>query len=143
MVVVWVLGITRRHVLQSPGLTLQAILGTHHHADHVGGVEFCSSKRGDRLRPRNRETPQQPIRFTEGQQVQVLGLTLQVLDGRAHRWAHCLLMRRLARNALLFWRRHTVSAGVVACLRARLRRCMHRCKKLSALLRPHLGVSSA
>ena len=78
-----------QHALQSLGLTLQAILVTHHHADHVGGVGVLQQQTGAAVYgPATEKITPQPIGLTEGQQVQVLGLTLQVLDVPGHTAGH-------------------------------------------------------
>lgn len=78
-----------QHALQSLGLTLQAILVTHHHADHVGGVGALQQQTGATVYgPATEKITPRPIGLTEGQQVQVLGLTLQVLDVPGHTAGH-------------------------------------------------------
>ncbi len=75
--------------LDALGLTLAAILVTHHHPDHVGGV--------DALRPRlqglvygpARETMPQPcVPLEDGDTVQVMGLQFEVIDVPGHTAGH-------------------------------------------------------
>ena len=75
--------------LQSMGLSLQAILVTHHHADHVGGVGVLRERTGARVYgPAGEDIPQPCTGLTQGDTVQVLGLTLEVLDVPGHTAGH-------------------------------------------------------
>jgi hydroxyacylglutathione hydrolase len=75
--------------LEQAGLGLQAILVTHHHGDHVGGVDAVRQATGARVFGPAGESipgPFQPLR--EGDTVQALGLTFQVLDVPGHTAGH-------------------------------------------------------
>lgn len=81
--------------LRSHGLNLQAIVLTHHHGDHVGGVAALHEATGggaqiygpaDETLPGPRGVPVQPVRG--GRQVQMLGLQWQVLDVPGHTAGH-------------------------------------------------------
>ena len=75
--------------LQSMGLSLQAILVTHHHADHVGGVGVLREHTGARVYgPAGEDIPLPLIGLSQGDQVKVLGLTLDVLDVPGHTAGH-------------------------------------------------------
>jgi hydroxyacylglutathione hydrolase len=90
--------------LDERGLRLAGILVTHHHGDHVGGV--------DRLRPRlqglvwgpARERIPQPYRpLAEGDAVDVLGLHFEVLDVPGHTAGHIAYVQQgVASRPLLF-----------------------------------------
>lgn len=78
--------------LQQRGLTLVAILQTHHHSDHIGGtVELLRwwpaaavvAARADRER-----IPFQTIGVADGDRVPVLGRELEVLEVPGHTCAH-------------------------------------------------------
>ena len=87
--------------LQTRGLTLKAVLQTHHHADHIGGtpdllaswpeaaVVAAASDR-DRI-------PFQTVSVADGDRVSVMGRDLLVLDVAAHTSDHIAFY--LAREA--------------------------------------------
>ena len=71
------------------GLELQTILVTHHHADHVGGVAELRQATGAKVYGPARERIPQPAQaLTHGQQIEVLGLRLSVLDVPGHTAGH-------------------------------------------------------
>jgi len=75
--------------LDERGLRLQAILVTHHHADHVGGVNALREATGARVYGPARERIPEPFTpLAQGQQVAALGLTFQVLDVPGHTAGH-------------------------------------------------------
>jgi hydroxyacylglutathione hydrolase len=75
--------------LTDHGLTLKAILVTHHHADHVGGVRQLQQTTGAEVFGPAREdlpTPFTPV--MQGTQLELLGQTVQVLDVPGHTAGH-------------------------------------------------------
>ena len=75
--------------LSAHGLQLQAIVVTHHHGDHVGGVAELREATGATVYGPAREnipTPYQPL--TGGDAVPLLGLTWQVIDVPGHTAGH-------------------------------------------------------
>jgi len=75
--------------LQREGVQLQSILVTHHHADHTGGVDALRDATGAKVYGPARETIPEPLqRLSDGDTVQTLGLTFQVMDVPGHTAGH-------------------------------------------------------
>jgi hydroxyacylglutathione hydrolase len=77
--------------LARSGLKLAAILATHHHADHVGGVaEILEKHRVPVYGPRNEPIPTLTKPVSEGDTVTIpeLGVSFSVLDIPGHTRAH-------------------------------------------------------
>ena len=75
--------------LDQLGLQLAAILVTHHHADHVGGVDALRGRlQGPVYGPAREKIPQPCLPLRAGQVIDVLGLTFQVLDVPGHTAGH-------------------------------------------------------
>ena len=78
-----------QRVLQDNGLTLSAILVTHHHADHTGGIDTLRQQSGARVFGPATETipaPFTPLR--EGDSVDALGINFQIIDVPGHTSGH-------------------------------------------------------
>lgn len=72
-----------------PHLTLAAILVTHHHADHTGGVAALRDATGAAVyAPANESVPQPSVACSGGQAIQVAGLEFSVLDVPGHTAGH-------------------------------------------------------
>ena len=75
--------------LQHLGLQLKAILVTHHHADHVGGVDALRTATGAAVHGPAREKIPEPLhRLAHGDAVQALGLRFAVIDVPGHTAGH-------------------------------------------------------
>lgn len=70
-------------------LNLSAILVTHHHPDHVGGVDQLREATGAKVFGPARENIPKPFRhLSHGDIVQALGLAFQVMDVPGHTAGH-------------------------------------------------------
>lgn len=75
--------------LQRLGLQLAAILLTHHHADHTGGVDALRNATGAPVYgPAHETLPEPVLRLGEGDTARVLGLDFQVIDVPGHTAGH-------------------------------------------------------
>jgi hydroxyacylglutathione hydrolase len=71
------------------GVQLEAILVTHHHADHTGGVARLRDATGAQVFGPLHETMPEPLtRLTGGDAIHLLGLRLQVIDVPGHTSGH-------------------------------------------------------
>lgn len=77
------------HALQQHGLQLEAILVTHHHADHVGGVDALRTATGATVYGPARERIPEPLhRLAQGDRITVLDTTFEVIDVPGHTAGH-------------------------------------------------------
>ncbi len=75
--------------LDAHGFTLAAILVTHHHPDHVGGVQALRPRlSGEVFGPARETIPQPTVPLNGGDSIQVLGLPFQVIDVPGHTAGH-------------------------------------------------------
>ncbi len=95
------------------GVQLAAILVTHHHNDHTGGVADLREGTGARVfGPMHEPMPEPLMRLTGGDVIQVLGLSLQVIDVPGHTAGHIAYYAEPAdQTPLLFCGDTLFSAG--------------------------------
>ena len=75
--------------LSSLKLKLSAILVTHHHSDHVGGVDALRPfLAGEVFGPARENIPQPCRALTHGEQISALGLDFAVIDVPGHTAGH-------------------------------------------------------
>ncbi len=75
--------------LQREQLQLDAILITHHHADHVGGVQTLRELTGARVYgPASEPMPEPLTRLRGGETLSALGLDFEVIDVPGHTAGH-------------------------------------------------------
>jgi hydroxyacylglutathione hydrolase len=78
-----------QQALQTHSLNLSAILLTHHHADHTGGVDELREATGcDVYGPAGEEMPEPLQRLSGGDKLQALGFEFTVLDVPGHTAGH-------------------------------------------------------
>ena len=78
-----------QRVLQENELQLAAILVTHHHADHTGGVDVLRNQTGAQVfGPANERIPKPYAPLREGGSIKALGLDFQILDVPGHTSGH-------------------------------------------------------
>ena len=94
-------------------LQLVGILVTHHHADHVGGVNALRAQlQGPVYGPRKEKIPTPYSALDEGDRIQALGLDFDVIDVPGHTAGHIAYVQRgAARQPLLFCGDTLFSAG--------------------------------
>ncbi|MDR0212107.1 MAG: hydroxyacylglutathione hydrolase [Pseudomonas putida] len=72
-----------------PGWVLEDILITHHHHDHVGGVEALKQATGARVcGPAQERIPARDLALGDGDHVQVLGLDFEIIAVPGHTLGH-------------------------------------------------------
>ncbi|RTL45028.1 MAG: hydroxyacylglutathione hydrolase [Burkholderiales bacterium] len=75
--------------LDARGLTLAGILLTHHHGDHVGGVNALRARlQGPVYGPASEKLPEPVQRLHGGDAIELLGLRFAVLDVPGHTAGH-------------------------------------------------------
>ncbi len=98
--------------LQTFNLQLQDILVTHHHPDHTGGVDALRQATGARVFGPKREVMPQPLTpLCDGEQVQCLGLSLEVIDVPGHTAGHIAYYTAVPGQAPLLFCGDTLFSG--------------------------------
>jgi hydroxyacylglutathione hydrolase len=99
--------------LDARGLELAAILVTHHHHDHVGGVDALRGRlRGPVYGPAREDIPRPFVPLSDGDAIDVLGRRLEVIDVPGHTAGHIAYLHRPgAGPATLFCGDTLFSAG--------------------------------
>ena len=97
--------------LASRKLALAGILVTHHHADHVGGVDALRGVlRGPVFGPAREALPEPCERVAGGDSVELIGCRFEVIDVPGHTAGH-IAYHRAAPEPLLFCGDTLFSAG--------------------------------
>ena len=99
--------------LQRLGVKLEAILVTHHHTDHTGGVAELRDATGAAVYGPSRERMPEPIeRVGQGDTVDVIGLQASVLDVPGHTAGHiAYVIQPTGEDPILFCGDTLFSAG--------------------------------
>jgi hydroxyacylglutathione hydrolase len=100
------------HALDAHGLTLAGILVTHHHNDHVGGVDALRSRSsGPVWGPARENIPQPFIALNDGDVVDALGLHFHVIDVPGHTAGHIAFFAEVPGEAPLLFCGDTLFSG--------------------------------
>jgi hydroxyacylglutathione hydrolase len=77
-----------QRALEARGLTLDAILVTHHHGDHVGGVTTLRATGARVYGPSRESIDGVDVRLREGDAIKVLGASFRVIEVPGHTAGH-------------------------------------------------------
>ena len=97
---------------QDPGLQLQTILVTHHHADHTGGLQDLVQATGARVfGPALERLPVPQVPVQGGDHIQGVGLSWRVLDVPGHTAGHVAYWAQPADQAPILFCGDTLFSG--------------------------------
>ena len=98
--------------LQKFNLQLQAILVTHHHPDHTGGVAALRQATGALVFGPEREAMPEPLtRLSDGARVQCLRLNLEVIEVPGHTAGHIAYYAEVPDQAPILFSGDTLFSG--------------------------------
>jgi hydroxyacylglutathione hydrolase len=101
-----------QHALAEQGLSLAGILVTHHHPDHVGGVDALRPLlQGPVWGPARERIPEPFTPLVEGDEIEVLGQRFKVLDVPGHTAGHIAYVQQGAAQAPLLFCGDTLFSG--------------------------------
>ena len=119
---------------QHPGWQLEDILITHHHHDHIGGVERLKQVSGARvLGPTNENIPARDLALHDNDRVTVLGLEFQVLAVPGHTLGHIAFYHADPVRPLLFCGDTLFAAGCGRLFEGTPEQMNHSLSRLAAL----------
>ncbi|HEU4459444.1 MAG TPA: hydroxyacylglutathione hydrolase [Methylibium sp.] len=83
------------HALEERSLRLAAIVVTHHHADHTGGIDALRPRlHGAVVGPARERIPEPYTPLAHGDRVRLLGLSFEVIDVPGHTAGHIAYFAR-------------------------------------------------
>jgi hydroxyacylglutathione hydrolase len=91
-----------QRALAQRGLQLSAILVTHHHADHVGGLAALRASGATVYGPRAEDIAGIDVRLGGGDRIEVLGTDFEVIDTPGHTAGHISYFSAATDPPLLF-----------------------------------------
>ncbi|MEF9674391.1 hydroxyacylglutathione hydrolase [Pseudomonas sp. MWU13-2100] len=119
---------------QHPGWQLEDILVTHHHHDHVGGVERLKQASGARvIGPASENIPARDLALNDNDSVTVLGLEFQVFAVPGHTLGHIAFYHDDAARPLLFCGDTLFAAGCGRLFEGTPEQMHHSLSRLAAL----------
>ncbi len=117
-----------------PGWQLSDILVTHHHFDHVGGVEQLKAATGARVfGPAQENIPVRDVALSEGHRIEVLGLQFQVLEVPGHTLGHIAYYHADPQQPRLFCGDTLFAAGCGRLFEGTPEQMYHSLSRLAAL----------
>ena len=122
--------------LDARRLALATILVTHHHADHVGGVDALRSRlRGQVFGPGREKIPEPYVPLADGDRFDALGLSFEAIDVPGHTRGHIALFSDSAALAapLLFCGDTLFSGGCGRLFEGTPAQMHHSLERLAAL----------
>jgi hydroxyacylglutathione hydrolase len=91
-----------QRALASSGLKLAAILVTHHHADHIGGLDALGATGAVVYGPRGEDIDGIGVRVGEGDRIDVIGIPFTVLEVPGHTAGHIAYFTDAVEPPLVF-----------------------------------------
>ncbi|WP_263145707.1 hydroxyacylglutathione hydrolase [Pseudomonas sp. RIT-PI-AD] len=117
-----------------PDWRLSDILITHHHQDHVGGVERLKASTGAKVYgPADESIPGCDRAVRDGERVEALGLTFQVMAVPGHTLGHVAYYHEDPLNPLLFCGDTLFAAGCGRLFEGTAEQMHHSLGRLAAL----------
>ena len=122
---IWMLHDGQRAIVVDPGesapvvaaldaqqLVLAAILVTHHHGDHVGGIEALRPRlQGKVYGPQRERIPEPFVALRDGDVVNELGLRFEVIDVPGHTSGHIAFFNAVGAGAPVLFCGDTLFSG--------------------------------
>lgn len=117
-----------------PGWVLSDILVTHHHHDHVGGVEQLKNASGARvIGPAAEDIPARDVGLVDNDRISILGLDFVILAVPGHTLGHIAFYHADATAPLLFCGDTLFAAGCGRLFEGTPEQMHHSLSRLAAL----------